>query len=231
MINIGICDDDKIVTDILKNIIQGCMEELKEEVRITAFLSGEKLLPEVCKLDVLFLKIEIPGKDGIETGKKVKELRGNCKIIITTDTIERFKEALKIGAFWFVTKPFRKEEVKEALEAFLKNRSGMKKIEMYRERNLYTFFQKDIIYMKAVNSAVEFILKGGVYRKETSLSELERVLDNKLFYRINRQCIINLSKIEKYQTGKVFLNGVEIKVSIRRKKEFEKMYGIVGANN
>lgn len=61
---------------------------------------------------------------------------------MATGWTEYFKDAFKIGAFRFVTKPFEKKEIKEALEAFLKTKIGMETIGLYRERNKYTFFKK-----------------------------------------------------------------------------------------
>ena len=230
MIKIGICDDERMIAGILKDLVQECMKELETESEVRTFDSGEKLLTEAGKLDILFLDIEMPGSDGIEVGRKLREQGDDCRIIMATSKVERFKDAFKINAFRFITKPFQKEEIKEALEAVLKTRIGMQEIELYRERNLYTFLQKDIICMMAVNSAVEFRLKEGIFRKETSLTDLEKVLDDRLFYRINKQCIVNMREIRDYRNGKILINEIEMKVSIRRKKEFEKAYMMFDVN-
>lgn len=230
MIKIGICDDERMIAGILKDLVRECMRELEAESEVRTFDSGGKLLTEAGKLDILFLDIEMPGSDGIEVGRKLREQGYDCRIIMATSKAERFKDAFKINAFRFITKPFQKEEIKEALEAVLKTRVGMGEIELYRERNLYTFLQKDIICMMAVNSAVEFMLKEGIFRKETSLTDLEKVLDDRLFYRINKQCIVNMREIRDYRNGKILINEIEMKVSIRRKKEFEKAYMMFDVN-
>lgn len=224
MINIGICDDEKVIVDLLKRLLQECLVELGIEGRITEFYSGEELLMNLSCEDIFFLDIEMSGLNGIETGRRIYERRRDCRIIIASSWIKYFKEAFKINAFRFITKPFQKEEVKEALEAILKIRLGMKTIKLYKKRNIYTFFQKEIRYMIVVDSAVEFVLKGEIYRKETSLKELEKILDDRLFYRINKKCIVNLGEIKKYENGKIFLDEAEMKVSVRKKKDFEKKY-------
>lgn len=224
MIKVGICDDEKIVLKLLKSLVEQCLEELEEDSTILTFDSGEKLLEEAKDLDILFLDIEMPGMDGIETGKSIPRRNPNCKIIIATSRQERFKEAFKINAFRFVTKPFEKEEIKEALKDVFKTRAGMEKIEVYRDRVSYTFFQKDILYMEAVDSSVEFVLSDCVFRKETSLKELEATLDDRIFYRVNKQCIVNMQHIDTYANGVIRIGATEIRVSIRKKKEFEKVY-------
>lgn len=224
MLNIGICDDEKIIVALLKKMLQDCLEELGIKGQISEFYSGEELLKNLNEEELLFLDIKMPGLNGIEIGGLLRDKKNDCKIIVATGWTEYFKDAFKIGAFRFVTKPFQKEEIKEALEAVLKTKLGIETIELYRERNMYTFFQKEIIYMTAASSAVEFMLKGEVFRKETSLAELEKILDNRLFYRISKRCIVNLAKIELYESGTILLDGVEFKVSVRKRKDFEKRY-------
>ena len=59
---------------------------------------------------------------------------------------------------------------------------------------------------------------------ERSLSELEGILDSRLFYKISKQYIVNLKEIDEYSNGRVTIRETELKVSVRRKKEFEKIY-------
>lgn len=230
MMKIGICDDEKNVLSVLGTLVEQCLEELEEEGQIVTFDSGEKLLEEVESLDVLFLDIEMPGLDGIEIGNRIQKQNLDCKIIMATSRQDRFKEAFKINAFRFVTKPFQKNEVREALEDALQTRVGVEKIEVYRERVAYTFCQNEILYMEAMDSSVEFILKEGVFRKETSLKELETALDDRLFFRVNKQCIVNMRYIDAYKNGVIQVGGAEIRVSVRKKKEFKKAYIMFDVN-
>ncbi|NLK76986.1 MAG: response regulator [Clostridiales bacterium] len=109
MIKIGICDDEKIVLSVLGTLVKQSLEELEEGGKIINFHSGEELLEEVEKLDVLFLDIEMPGLDGIEVGSQIQKRNLDCKVIMATSRQDRFKEAFKINAFRFITKPFQKK--------------------------------------------------------------------------------------------------------------------------
>ncbi len=224
MMKIGICDDEQIICEILKEKVEICLEENDIDAEILCFQRGQELLGMEEKLDILFLDIEMPEIDGIETGKKLRQQGKDCRIIVATSRVDRFKEAFRINAFRFITKPFEIDEVREVLQEAVVSLGGTKKIEVYRNREKYNILCKDIFLIKAIDSSVEFVLEDGRYRKESSLSELEKELDKNTFFRINRQCVVNINKIERYEKGNVWIHGDIKKVSQRRKKEFQLAY-------
>lgn len=230
MIRIGLCDNKYISLEILEKAINECMVELNTEVEIFTYSSGKNIIEDFEKLDLIFMDIELSEMDGIETGKILRKKGYHGKIIVATAMIERFKEAFTINAFRFVTKPFHNEEIMEAIKGYIETRLGIDEIKVCRKRNEYMFPQKDILYAYSVNSAVELCMKDGIYRMESSLSDLENILDSRLFYKISKQYIVNMKKISKYANGKVTIQDVELNVSVRRKKEFEKAYQMFQVN-
>lgn len=231
MIKIGICDDEVYIIEILKKLIQECIIKLKKECEIYTYCSGEDVLNDFNRLDLIFLDIEMPGMDGIKIGKILQRNGYKGKIIMATAMVGRFKEAFSIEAFRFVTKPFQEEEILQVLEDYIRTMLGNLQIKVYKERNEFMFYQKDILYVYSVNSAVELQMKIGIFRKESTLSEMEEILDDKMFYRISKQYIVNLQEISNYTNGIIVANnGKQLRVSVRKKKEFEKVYTIFDVN-
>lgn len=230
MIKIGICDDEVYIIEILKKLIQECIIKLKKECEIYTYCSGEDVLNDFNRLDLIFLDIEMPGMDGIKVGKMLQRNGYKGKIIMATAMVGRFKEAFSIEAFRFVTKPFQEEEILQVLEEYIKTMLGNLQIKVYKERNEFIFYQKDILYAYSINSAVELYMKKGIFRKESTLSEMEEILDDKLFYRISKQYIVNLQEISNYRKGIILVGGKEMRVSVRKKKEFEKVYIMFDVN-
>lgn len=223
-IMVGICDDEQIILNLLKQIIEDCILKNGWIAEITTFQSGEKLLSYVSELDVIFLDIEMPGLDGIETAKHIQIQNRNCKIVMETSRVDRFKESFKINAFRFITKPFDLEEIEEALQAVWNLQMGMETIELYEQRNPYDICQRNITYISSFDSYAEFMLADRVFRKEISLNDLEKILDTRLFFRVHRQYMVNMLWIFDYKNGVIRLDGKKIPVSRRKKKEFEQAY-------
>ena len=107
MIKIGICDDEPIVCEILKKKVSVCLAETNTEAEIECFYSGKELLDNSKKTDILFLDIEMPKLDGIETGKKLRENGKDCKIIVATSRVDRFKEG-NLYSFYFAPRGSRR---------------------------------------------------------------------------------------------------------------------------
>lgn len=84
MLKIGICDDKKMIVKALKEILEECMEEEGIQGEITAFYSGQELLTGYSGEEAVFLDIDMPGMDGIETGQNIRKRGYDCKIIMAT---------------------------------------------------------------------------------------------------------------------------------------------------
>ena len=164
----------------------------------------------------------MPEIDGIKLGEKVKCLNPNCKLIMATSRIDRFKEAFYINAYRFVTKPFFLEEIKEALVSIELCKDA--EIEVFRDRIRKTVRESDVSMVKAYNGYVEVIVGETVFRKDVSLKCLEEVLDKKRFFRVNRQFLVNLKYIESWKKNHIIIRGEKIIISHRRQKEFLDIY-------
>lgn len=223
-IKIAICDDQKDMVFLLGRLVRKVLKKLNLSGEVDSFTSGEALLENIEQYPIVFLDIAMPGKDGIETGREALQKNPDCKLIMATGAVDRFKEAFQIQAFRFITKPYEPEEIREALEAVLFSAVGAKPIELFSNRCAYHLAQREISYIRAYNGYSEFEVCGRLFRREESLDELEEVLDKRLFVRIHRQFIINMAFIDSYKNGEISMRGEVFSVSRRNKKEFERLY-------
>lgn len=224
MLKIAICDDEKIIIDELYEMINEILQNYKYYNQIMIFQNGEGLLEEAENLDIVFMDIEMPDKDGLQLGQQLKERNPKCKIIMATGMVERFKEAFHIRAHRFVTKPFDKEEVEEALISAIDECNIGSSIEVYCQRNRYNILQEDIQYVEAYNGYTEFEVDGNRFRKEISLAELENILSDILFVRVDRKYIVNLRYVQAYSSDTFMIGDKAFSISRRNRKDFERKY-------
>ena len=79
--------------------------------------NGEEALAKLKEKEfgLILLDIRMPGMDGMEVLRRVREIRPDIRIIMITayGTIESAVEAMKLGAVDFLQKPFDPEEIRE----------------------------------------------------------------------------------------------------------------------
>ena len=114
MIRILITDDDKNLRKILKT-------ELSEDgFGVDEAGSGTTALDLLQKndYDVLLLDLNMPGLGGMDVLKRVKVGDSPVEVIVLTahSTISTAVEAMKLGAYDYLTKPFKIDEVKAVIQ-------------------------------------------------------------------------------------------------------------------
>ncbi|AIQ10702.1 response regulator [Paenibacillus durus] len=75
--------------------------------------------------DLVLLDMKIPGMDGLEILKHIKEINSGVKVIMMTayGELDMIKEATKLGALMHFTKPFDIDEMRVAVNLHLRTGS------------------------------------------------------------------------------------------------------------
>ncbi|MBN2364619.1 MAG: sigma-54-dependent Fis family transcriptional regulator [Calditrichaeota bacterium] len=99
---------------------------LEDGFRVETAESGEDALQKMHggPYDLILLDIKMPGMDGITLQKRIKEIDSDVVIIIMTAyaSVETAVEALKLGAFDYVTKPFDPDDLTRLVRNALKQK-------------------------------------------------------------------------------------------------------------
>jgi DNA-binding NtrC family response regulator len=116
--NILVVDDEVEICDLLQDFLtQEGYEVFTATNGVEAISLGKQN-----ELDLALLDIKMPEMDGIEVFRKLKKVRRDMGVIILTGygTLGTAKEAMRLGAYDYLTKPFDlglvKNVIQEALE-------------------------------------------------------------------------------------------------------------------
>ena len=125
--NILVVDDDRNLIEVLKVRVESAGYD------VTTALTGEEAI-EAAKnqmFDLAILDLQLERSDGISLMEKLHLLFPDLPVIILTahGTIESAVEAMKRGAYSYVTKPFNSRDLLLQMEKALENRVLQKEIQ------------------------------------------------------------------------------------------------------
>lgn len=225
MIEIAICDDEKIIRDQ----ITGLIEKQKADCHIENFATGEELLAAEDRFDVIFLDIQMEGMNGIETARAIRERNRQTVVIFITAVKEYVFEAFDVAAFHYLLKPVAEEKFAEVFESAVdevQKRNAQETPPIFiktKTRNL-TLRQKEILYIESRAKKVGIHTTADVIEIYASMNKLERQLGSS-FYRSHRGYLVNMEHIAEYSNDMIDMsNGERVYLAKEKYKEFVKVY-------
>ena len=125
-----IADDDPVALDLLAEVLGG------EGYSVRAATGGAECvrLAEAEPFDLALVDLRMPDVDGLEVIRRLASVQPGVPVLILTAfaTIDTAIEAIREGAYDYLSKPFRMEEIKLAVRRTLANRRLARENIQYR---------------------------------------------------------------------------------------------------
>ena len=165
MYNILVTDDEQIVIDSLSFIIN---KNFEGQVSLYTALSGTDALKIVTKenIDIIFMDINMPGLNGLETVSCITKLKPDTVIIILSafDRFQYAQEAMNLGTFKYITKPVNRNVVIQTIRSamdFIDTKRGKQNadLELHKKLDLVSpMIESDFIFACIYNNENTFNL-------------------------------------------------------------------------
>ncbi len=235
-----VVDDEPDARRSLKKDIQQNFPEINV---VSLAENSEKALEAIEKHqpDVVFLDVEMPGKNGLEVARSLKTQNIKTTIIFTTAFDHYAIEAIRYAAFDYLLKPVDMEELGAVLERYKTERNGHS-LEHKLER-LATWLSPDRIHFDTPNGFIYIRPTDIIYcesnkKKETTialangrtervnmkLKQIEALLPPRLFARVSSSVIIGLNYLVKVddQTKTVYLENMLVEYEFKTDSKYLK---------
>ena len=104
-----VIDDEPVLQDVLGSLLKG---DGFEYLQATTAADGQRVLREE-EVDVVLLDLMLPDRSGLDLLPDIKEFDPHLPVVVITaySSVESAIEAMRRGAFHYVPKPFKNEEV------------------------------------------------------------------------------------------------------------------------
>jgi len=165
-IRILVVDDHQVVREGLRRML-----ELEVDIEVVGEAADAKeALTQVQLLspEVILIDIKMPGIDGIELTRQLKEKQPACNVIMLTLYDEYLAEAIEAGAVGYLLKDIKRDELIRAIRAVHQGRSPLN-LSLSRDR-LAEFVapaeSKQRAYLPERELAILRLIADGVATKE-----------------------------------------------------------------
>ena len=161
-----IVDDEVGVRESLKMILKKDYEVFLAKDAEEAFSQIKAQSPDVILLDII-----LPGLDGLRVLERIKQNDPDIIVIMitATNTAKTAVEAMKLGAYHYVTKPFDNDELRLIISRSLSEKALKQELIFRREEMDKSFDFDNIIHKSSVMKDIFKVVKQIADSKSTAL--------------------------------------------------------------
>ena len=232
----SICTSDKSSSSPdeknIRELIWNKVEKQYPEAEIVFFASGEELLLSDVHIDILFLDIQMSGRDGMETARELRQRDNDVIIIFVTAVEEYVFQAFDVRAFNYIVKPIDDAKFTDVLQRAVDGLNSQDKVVkepeekyvMINNSGVHTkVILDDIVYAEVFNRKVVIHKMNDEIEYYGKMSDLE-ALAGESFFRPHRAYLINFKYVEKYDATTIYLEKGTVLMAKLKFPEFVKKY-------
>ena len=215
MIKIAFCDDDMEVLHQMNELLDRYRVERNEDITYAAFQSPFELLTEIEKgirPDILFLDVVMPGQNGMDVAKEIRQYDMNMKIIFLTSSPEFAVECF----FRLMDAVLAECEKKKKNSLILRSKDGITRIDL-----------QQLEYCEVLGRKLLFHLENGaVLESAGSLDDLAgQLMQYSNFFRPHRSFLVNMEYIQNISSRSIkMVNDAEIPIPHGKCSEIKNTY-------
>lgn len=214
MLKIAVCDDDAAVRKALIKAIG----TFGINVDINEYSSGKELADSDTACDLIFLDIEMPGLNGMETAELLRKNGCRSNIVFLTSHSEFMQAAFRVRAFRFLEKPVDIRMLEEALRETCAELRQDKKIVVKCSGEMVTLNCDDIISLEAFGDGTYIYTKDDVFCTQAQLKKLLADLDGDCFVQVHKSYAVAFGHIRSLNKNSVSMDCLKNEIPVSRRK-------------
>lgn len=208
---IAICDDNLNIVDEVKKLLDEYALSKNHSLDISTFNNGQAMLESDERFNIAILDVEMPGCNGIELGKILREKNRHIVLMYITSHKKYLDEALNLNAARFFEKPIDSKRFYDGLDNALKRIDNTAIKFFLKEYNASVRINaNDIIYVEIEpigHRKTKVVTEEKTYISSNKIAFWEEHLISSLFVKTHKSYIINMEYITKYENNTLQLDG------------------------
>ena len=188
-------------------------------------------------IDLIIMDVNLPALDGFElldTYDENSELKVPYVIITSEDTSHAFK-AFEYNVVDYLTKPTTKARFNEAVSKTVLQAKMKENFQDYDGEHIFVksnlkkrkIYINEIKWIEALGDYVKLITNNKNFVILSTMKAFENELPKGLFLRIHKSYIVNLKKVERYDSRHVEIEKMKIPLSRTRKTQLSQALDVI----
>lgn len=223
MIRVAIVEDDSAERERLRACLRWLEESEGMRFHVAEFASGTAFIgsfqPEY---DLIFMDIEMPGMDGMETARALRKMDASVLLIFVTNMAQYAIAGYEVEALDFILKPVNRYSF--AIKMKRAAARIPKRIEEYVaikcEGELRQVPISSVRWLDIDGHYVVYHTTEGDFEEYGTLKEAYGKLNRSFFVFANRGCLVNLYHVSAVNKNSVTVGGSQLDISRPQKKSF-----------
>lgn len=172
-------------------------------------------------IDLLFLDIQMPQKNGLEFYKNIDK---NTKVIFTTAYTEYAVDAFDVNAIDYLVKPFSFERFLKAVEKLesTQKKSSQEVLFVRADYKLHKISVEEILFVESLDDYIKIhTINQPVITTRLTMKHLQEKLPSNRFLRVHRSYLVALHHIESMISKSIKIQDYIIPIGEKYKSEIQ----------
>ncbi len=231
MIKVLVCDDDKIITNKVNELLASIQEKYSFELNTQIYNDGQSVMENNETYDIAVVDIEMPDVDGLALSEELKRRNPDTIVIILTSFSDYLDSAMRIQVFRYLSKPIDEDRFsKNFIEAVNCYKQISKLIIVESGDKVITIKTKDILYIENLKHGSIVATKYGDYKTNKKPQEWYGIINQpNCFTFSHKSFLVNLQNVINFDKNSVYFQSINDSVRIaglsqRKYYEFKKAF-------
>lgn len=223
MWNIAIIEDEEAMSNQLVSYFAKFGKDYNESFSFAIFNNAETFLKNYKKeYSVVLMDINLPGMNGMECVKKLREIDDTVLVVFVTNLSQFAVDGYEVKAFDFVVKPISYYNFSLKIKRALSHLSSLNNYELIISTKDKKYFINinQLIYIEIRNHTIIYHLANEEIKGSGTLKSLYTNLKKHHFAFCNQCYLVNLAFVKGIDDGFLLINNEKIRIASSRKKSF-----------
>ncbi len=222
MLRIVIVEDTPDEAAVLRGHLERYAEEHGLELSIAWLKSALDFLEDRAPADLIFMDIDMPGINGLEAAKQLREHDAVTPLVFVTNLAQYAVRGYEVDAVDFMVKPVRYADFSMRMSRALRvvDRAARRSLTVKTREGLQLFSVSDLLFVETQGHDVAYHVAGEKlpFVARDSLRNVEGELRDLPFVRLSSSALANMAHVRRVRGDEVTISDGTVLFMSRAKK-------------